>query len=103
MNSAFRARFSITQLLNYKITQFKGIHGQYSEVKQRRTQEGETHGAQEAQGREAVEAPRLSARVEETEGQEDGPRPGEAVSVTGSGKIPTSGKSGQKWGTRHFS
>ena len=39
----------------------------------------ETNRPQETQGGKAAEAPRLRSRIEEAEGQEVGPRPGEAV------------------------
>jgi hypothetical protein len=79
------AGFQITKFRDYQITNLlERVHGKYNEVEQRRTQKSETYRAQEAQGGQAAEAPRLSSRIEEAEGQEVGPRPGEAVGVTGS-------------------
>jgi hypothetical protein len=72
------SNYKITQLPNYKS---KGIHGEYDEVKQRRTQEIKAHRAQETQSRKTAQASRLSSRIEKAEGQEAGPRPGEAVAA----------------------
>ena len=72
------ADYKITRLPNYKIIAER-VHGKHDKTQQRRTQEDEAHRSQETQGGQAVEAPRLSSWVEEAEGQEVGPRPGEAL------------------------
>jgi tRNA A37 methylthiotransferase MiaB len=55
-------------------------HGKHEEVRQRRTQNSETHSAQEDESRKAEEGSRLRAWIEEAEDEEDGARPGEALS-----------------------
>jgi hypothetical protein len=70
--------FQITKLPNYKITKI-GTHGKHNCTQQRRTQESETHRAEEAQNREPSEAPRIRTRVEEAKSKEDGARTVEAV------------------------
>src|SRR5579871_6438821 len=75
--------FKITQLPNYK-SQEESTHGKHIKADQRRTQEVQTHGAQEAQSGKAAEAPRLASRIEEAKGQETGSRTGEAVRNSGS-------------------
>src|ERR1700757_4037479 len=75
------SNYKIAQLPNYKIF-LERVHGKHDKTQQRRTEEIQTHGAQETQGGQAAEAPRLSPRLEEAQGQETGSRPGEAVSVT---------------------
>jgi hypothetical protein len=78
----------VTKLPDYQITKLntERVHGKYIDIKQRRTQEDEADRSQETQGGQAVEAPRVSSWVEEAEGQEVGPRPGEALKPK---KIPT--------------
>src|SRR5579864_1149092 len=68
--------FSITQLPKYKL---KRIHGKHDKANQRRTQESQTRRPKETQGGKAAQAPRLSTRIEKAQGQETGPRTGEAV------------------------
>jgi hypothetical protein len=73
-------RFQITKLQNYSITKSRtGLHGKHNCTQQRRTQESETHRAEEAQNRVSIKAPRIRTRVEEAESQEDGARTGEAL------------------------
>ena len=72
---------------DYKITRLQitdtiGFHGQYIEAKQGRAQEGKARVAQETQSGKAAEAAGISSRIEEAESQEDGTRPGEAVTST---------------------
>jgi hypothetical protein len=71
-------------VFNYKfsITKFRvpeSTHGKHSNIKQRRTQESKTHGAQEEQNRESIEAPRVRSRIEETQSEEAGARHVEEV------------------------
>jgi hypothetical protein len=54
------ADYKITRLLNQT-----GIHGQYIDTEQRRSQKSETGGAQEAQHGTSIEASRVRSRVEE--------------------------------------
>jgi hypothetical protein len=70
------------KLPDYKITKLlnpKRNHGKHSNADQRRTQKIETRRAQEEQGGEAKEAPRLRSRIEKAQGEEAGPRPVETV------------------------
>jgi hypothetical protein len=55
------------------------IHGKHIDTQQRRTQEIQTRRTQKAQSRKAAQAPRLRSRIEKAQGQETGPRPGQAV------------------------
>jgi hypothetical protein len=56
----------VSDLPNYEITQSQklriGTHGQYIYSQQRRSQEGEAHGTQEARDRESIEGPRGSKK-----------------------------------------
>jgi hypothetical protein len=70
--------YKITRLPNYKFIPER-VHGKYNKTQQRRSEENKAHRPQETQGGKAAQAPRLSSRIEEAEGQEIGPRPGEAV------------------------
>jgi len=85
--------YKITQLPNYEI----GIHGKYIDSQQRRSQEGEAHSTQKAGNRASIEAPRVCARIEETEGQKAGARTGEAVMLARFDIPPFNNTEG--WGT----
>jgi hypothetical protein len=74
----FFKNYKINRLPNYKL---KRIHGQYSRVEQRRTQESQTRRPQEDKSGKAEEAARLRARVEEAQGEEAGSRTIEAVAA----------------------
>src|SRR5882724_10412207 len=50
------------------------MNGEYKEAGKGRTQEGQAHGAQESQDREAAKTARLSARKQEAENEEVGSR-----------------------------
>jgi hypothetical protein len=73
--------YQITQLPNYSIQ--KGIHGQYSNTQQRRTQEIKTRRAQKGESGKTQEAPRLRSWIEKTQSKKDGSRPVEAVRTLG--------------------
>jgi hypothetical protein len=76
-----QAWISITQLLNFPITEFstQRNHGQYIEAVPRRSKKIQTHCAQEAQGGKTVETARLSTRIEKAQSQETGARSGKTV------------------------
>ncbi|MGO8795640.1 MAG: hypothetical protein ACLQLC_12525 [Candidatus Sulfotelmatobacter sp.] len=77
LRTAARRNYKMTQFSNYKS---EGIHGKYSNLKQRRTEEGETGLAQKDEGGKAEEAAGLCSGIEKAQGEEVGARAVEAVS-----------------------